>query len=323
MKIFFYTEGGGEKGLGHIARCLSLAQAFQSAGEEVIIYLDGDRNLVTFLPGQRCLLSQWRKRNGFPRADVAIVDSYLARERVYRKIAAAAGVIACFDDTNRINYPPGIIINGGVGVKKYGRKAGHIYLFGPSYCPLRKPFWKVPAKRVRRNLSRISITFGGNGKLELTQKVITVLLQRWSELSIHVIVTESHFSLLEKKFKRKPVRWIYRPNAEMIKQEFLNADLVISGGGQTLYELARIGVPTVAVGIAENQTENIEGWREVGFIEFAGWAWEKWIEEKIIRKVKSLDYRRRKKMAVSGRRKMDGYGAQRLAKEILGAVKRD
>ena len=38
-----------------------------------------------------------------------------------------------------------------------------------------------------------------------------------------------------------------------------------------MYELARVGVPTIAVAIIENQLNNINGWNEAGFIEYAGW----------------------------------------------------
>ena len=40
-----------------------------------------------------------------------------------------------------------------------------------------------------------------------------------------------------------------------------------------VYELARVGVPTMALAVAENQMYNVIGWQKAGFIEYAGW-WE-------------------------------------------------
>ncbi|MDQ7082427.1 MAG: glycosyltransferase [Aquificota bacterium] len=60
---------------------------------------------------------------------------------------------------------------------------------------------------------------------------------------------------------------IFYPSAEEMKNLMLDADIAISAGGQTLYELARVGVPTIAVAVAENQMWNVSEWQEAGFIE--------------------------------------------------------
>ena len=56
----------------------------------------------------------------------------------------------------------------------------------------------------------------------------------------------------------------------MMQYNEFNVDLAISASGQTLYELACIGVPTIAIGIIDNQKNNIKNWINQGFIEYAG-----------------------------------------------------
>ena len=51
----------------------------------------------------------------------------------------------------------------------------------------------------------------------------------------------------------------------------LKSDICISGGGQTTYELARVGVPTIGICLAENQKNNLMGWKSLGFIENLCW----------------------------------------------------
>jgi RimJ/RimL family protein N-acetyltransferase len=49
------------------------------------------------------------------------------------------------------------------------------------------------------------------------------------------------------------------------------SDIAVSAAGQTLFELARCGVPTIAVGVAENQRHNLEGFTDAGVCYNAGW----------------------------------------------------
>ena len=59
--------------------------------------------------------------------------------------------------------------------------------------------------------------------------------------------------------------------------------------GQTLYELAaRVGVPTIAVGVVDNQINNIQNWQKQGFIEFAGFWDDDNLEENILAKLELL-----------------------------------
>lgn len=50
------------------------------------------------------------------------------------------------------------------------------------------------------------------------------------------------------------------PDAERMKDVMAGSDLAISAAGQTLYELARIGLPTIAIAVARDQLGNVEGW---------------------------------------------------------------
>ena len=63
---------------------------------------------------------------------------------------------------------------------------------------------------------------------------------------------------------------IYSPDSRQMLEAMESTDLAISSAGQTLYELARVGVPTIAVGVVDNQINNIKNWQKQGFIEFAG-----------------------------------------------------
>jgi spore coat polysaccharide biosynthesis predicted glycosyltransferase SpsG len=98
----------------------------------------------------------------------------------------------------------------------------------------------------------------------------------------------------------------------------LAADLAVSGGGQTLYELAACATPAVAILIADNQRANIDGLSGAGAVVAAGAAGDADLDERVTGTVAHLlnDPARRLGMGSSGRRAVDGQGAQRVASVI-------
>ena len=103
-----------------------------------------------------------------------------------------------------------------------------------------------------------------------------------------------------------------------MKEVMINSDIAISACGQTLYELARIGLPAIGICIAENQSQNIKGWEDVGFLEYIGWYNDKDLEnnlKKAISKLKSKE--ERKTRSAIGKKCVDGQGARRVVSRIL------
>jgi RimJ/RimL family protein N-acetyltransferase len=100
----------------------------------------------------------------------------------------------------------------------------------------------------------------------------------------------------------------------------LKCDLTISAAGQTTYELARLGMPTIAVGVAENQKYNVQGWREIGFIKNEIWYTDvnllEGIKEQLSTHINS-NISKRKVFC-------DGQGARRIIEIVLvnGTVNR-
>ncbi len=104
----------------------------------------------------------------------------------------------------------------------------------------------------------------------------------------------------------------------------MEADLAISAGGQTLYELARVGCPTVAVRMAANQDGQLGVFEEAGFLRIAGHGDHSGIVEAIGEAVRTLmaDPPARATMSVAGQRLIDGHGALRVARTIRAEISR-
>jgi spore coat polysaccharide biosynthesis predicted glycosyltransferase SpsG len=114
------------------------------------------------------------------------------------------------------------------------------------------------------------VTFGGDDAKNMTPKILKFLCNNYPNLKKNIIIGKAFKNIDKiKKESDKNTKLIYYPNAEEIKEIMLESDMAISAGGQTLYELARVGVPTVGVCIADNQLGSIKEWEKSSFLEYA------------------------------------------------------
>jgi UDP-2,4-diacetamido-2,4,6-trideoxy-beta-L-altropyranose hydrolase len=302
MKVLIFTEGGKERGLGHITRCLGLYRGFQEAGHEVFMVVDGDKSVEDLLKGINHQRADWLKHT--PKtyaqligADIVIVDSYRAPLDFYRQVSRSVKKAVYLDDGKRLNYPKGTVLNGNIFAKKlnYHKAPGMKYLLGSRYLPLRRDFWRLKPRPVKKEVKKVFVTFGGKSYSRLTSQVAKSL--RAQGLTV--------------EYSSK------RLCAGEILAKMRDCDLSICGGGQTINELASCGVPAVAVIVAENQWLNARAWAKAGFIRIAGANGDKGLVEKIKEIVSILDYKRRAAMRACGRRQVDGLGVRRVVEQVV------
>ena len=326
MNVFIITEGGKDIGFGHITRCLSLYQAFEERGIKPKFIINGDNDIEYLLKNINFQMFNWldEKNKLFEMvkdADIAIIDSYLADISLYNKIANLVKISVYIDDNKRLDYPKGIVLNGNIHAEtlNYPKKDGIIYLLGTKYTPLRKEFWEVPEKKIKENIESIMVTFGGDDAKNMTPKILKLLNKKYPELNKNVIIGRAYQNLDEiKKEADKNTNLIYYPDAEKMKEVMLNSDIAISAGGQTLYELARVGVPTIGICVADNQLGNIKKWKKIGFLEYAGLYNENNIIadiDKLLKNLESIKIREFKSKI--GRKFVDGKGSLRVSNKLL------
>ncbi|MEN3027939.1 MAG: glycosyltransferase [Aquificaceae bacterium] len=328
MKVLFLTEGSSHIGHGHITRCLSLYQAFEVLGSEPHMIVQGDYTVYSLLQNKSFELYPWledwkNKEKRLRDFDAVVVDSYLAGIEVYQDISRSVPIKLFVDDYRRLVYPPGFVLNGSVYGHEldYPEVEGVVYLTGPAYVPLRKAFWKVKRRSLRKKLHRVLITFGGDDSRNMTPKVLRVLRKEYPELEFFVVVgrgfknREEVYSLKEER-----IRVFEGLSDEEMRDLMAMVDLAVSAGGQTTYELARVGVPSLLVAVADNQLLNCKGWEKAGFAFYAGWWEEENLWQKIIESIEKLkDYDLRLRMSKIGRKMVDGKGALRVAKRLVRA----
>jgi len=304
MKYVILTEGGGKIGIGHITRCIALYQALEEKGDSVKLILSAEANLVDFISGINCQRFNWVAEQDVISDliidyEFVIIDSYLAKVSLYNKISEIkCGNLLMIDDCNRLEYPRGIVLNSLIYGKKlnYSRNEGVTYFLGEDFVMLRKAFWEVPEKKINKEVKEVLITFGGVFNESLVEKIVDSLKCRF-QFNVQILGGVKN-----------------KIDENKVLDLMINADICISAGGQTTYELARVGVPTIGICFTENQRMNLEAWEETGFLQYAGWYNDLNLIDRLINKFEKIQfYDLRRKISQIGRNIVDGAGARRIS----------
>lgn len=335
--IFVRADGNSRVGLGHLMRCLTIADALREQGEETHFILADSRaqelvicrgypctvletdysHMEEELPKLEELLSRYQPR-------FLLLDSYFVTERYLRTLRGKVKR-ACMDDLFCLREPVELLIN----YNLYGEELGYRKAFGAdtklllgsAYVPLRKEFCAC-SYEVRQQAEQILITTGGGDSYNLAGQILTELLKREEQLSFHVVSgsMNPHLPALQRmaeQYGKIHIHSNVQHMAELMKQ----CDAAVSAGGSTLYELGAVGVPTVCFSFAENQERLAESFGEKELAVFAGSYLKegRGLFSLIGSRLAELlaDVKLRKALSRRARDLVDGRGAERIAEALL------
>ena len=312
--LLIVTEGGSAIGLGHIRRCLTLAAAlkrsaidvvFRVAGGEAAELLVRDAGFPVEPYGDPASVDEMAALD----ADAVLIDSYRATEQVFR--ACHATTIVMDDLANRA-LPVDMVINTTIGAERLDYDTRGVLLLGPRYALLRPEFEDVPQRTIHPHIERVMITLGGSDHGTLASDIVRSCIEALPDATIEVVIGPFFERLDLLRALRERVVLLERPH---MRDLMLRADLAISSGGQTLFELAATGTPTIAITTADNQVQHARDFAAAGtlvLMERGGLA-------AAFERVRATAVRA--EMSERGRALVDGGGAQRTASAIVELLK--
>lgn len=337
MTFLFRAEAGPGIGLGHLSRSLSLAAALKRRGAESFFAvnlrggnLEGvDLRGFSFTevkePGWEkedfTFTDEMARRH---KANALVVDSRNAPDAYLAWLVEAGHFVICRDDQAIRALPCQAVLNGNADAERlpYNRtRKGTRFLLGPEFTVLPQQFWDVPKRKTNDTVQNLLIVLGGTDPHGL----MPALIKLFDELPIEFSVTAvlgPFFSHPEEFFRaahdtRKSITCVKSPPT--LFPLMSRADLAISGGGQTLYELASVGCPTIALEVAPDQRGQMRALQEEGILRVAGKAKDPDLLVKVHRELLDLanNPELRSEMARKGQERVDGQGAQRAARQFI------
>lgn len=324
------------KGYGNFSRCLNLAQSLRKKNCKVFFVVDSNKIISNELKKRKfdyisipitktysqktAIFIKLLKNNFF---DLCLIDMREYGENLSKKLFKNNVKHVLLDDAWCKRAYANIIFNG-TNVKEYHdyeivNKNSKLYL-GPSYWILDKNFKKFAKKpssiKPKKSFS-IIISMGGSDPYNLTSSTSKSLLKIPNlELSIIIGSFFSHKNFLKKLIKSNQKISMYESSNEIWKI-FSDADLVICNGGNTLFELACMGIPTLCIPTVKHEIKYAQEFNSNNCISNLK------LREKNPSKIRSSvldllnDTKLRKKMSIHSQRTIDGKGLNRVLKKIL------
>lgn len=346
--LLIRADANKKIGLGHVMRCLTIAEAAEKTGMKTLFLIadDSAEELLKERGQAYCILHtdfadmeselsvlfETVALNKSVSETVLLVDSYQITEtymQELKKWLSGQNIrLALMEDYGDVPYQVDVLINYNIyGVDFDYENNAPETLLGCRYMPLRQPFVQQKYE-IRKQVKQLLITTGGSDSYRIGVQLVKQLLEKCflenEECIVHVVCgkfSESREELLEMAQQKKNI--IVHTDVKEMWELMAKCDLAISAAGTTLYELCAIGVPTICFSFADNQILPGTAFAKYTPMYYAG-DYEKDKEAMftaILEKVREMcNMPETERRNVSNRLKeiVDGKGAERIVAGLLG-----
>jgi len=342
MRLLIRADASIEIGTGHVMRCLALAQAAQEKGFSVLFVshaslpsalqarLGEEGMKVILLPvpiGSGADASDTLKTATDWQANWLILDGYKFDADYQQYFGNQTLSVLLLDDYGHADfYSVDFILNQNISAQTdwYQRRSPQTQLLlGTNYSLLRREFrqWKYQPDQQSPSVPTVLVTLGGADPDNLTGTVLQALQKVETPLRVHVVLGGSnpHYDKISKLVAGSLHEICLLRDVKSMPTLMAEADISISAGGSTCWELAFMGVPGIVLVLADNQRAIAEGLHEYGA--FINLGWHEVINEEAIAQALThliIHPEKRKAMSHRGKQLVDGLGAFRVLQAIAG-----
>lgn len=273
--LLIRADANARIGTGHVMRCLALAEAWLDTGGEVffvsacdepaleerlkkeginIFHINQHAGTIGDADETVCIAHQYG-------ADWIVVDGYQFGGEYQKTIKDSGHSLLFIDDYGHADhYYADIILNQNIYAdmslyKKY--EPCTRFLLGTKFVLLRHEFlkWYEWNRDIPKIARKILVTLGGSDPDNVTLKVIdAVKTVNLVGLEVKIVVGGANPNF---EFIREAIKdfhnFILIQKSENMPELMAWADVAISAGGGTCWELLFMGVPSIVIPIAENQ----------------------------------------------------------------------
>lgn len=326
-------------GTGHVMRCLTLAEAWLALGRSVTFVshcpseplANRIRELVDdFVAlGVRDDIESFVQRIGRCPEAVVVLDGYHFGAEEQRAFKSLGNPLLVFDDyVHADHYFADLVVNQSQGAEglAYSCEPYTRLLLGPRFVLLRAEFdrWKTWQREIPNTARRLLVTLGGSDPDNRTEDVVRAI-EGIDIAGFETIVvcggSNPNTSAVCRRAERltPPVR--VECGVSSMSDLMAWADLAVSAGGTTCWELAFMGLPNLILVLADNQLGIARGLDTARVSRGLGWA-ESLSEDTLRAAILSLahDPASRASMSEKGRALVDGEGTRRVIEAIEGLL---
>jgi UDP-2,4-diacetamido-2,4,6-trideoxy-beta-L-altropyranose hydrolase len=325
------VDGNARIGSGHVTRCLAVARQLRARGSEPLFFSVREDERIT-RAGFGCAalggvyddlsaedpLPALRARG----VTTLLVDSYFADAAYFERLAGVRR--AAMFDMGDPALPCELLVDYNVNWEDFHFTRTGRLLPGPSYAPLRGEFCGLPDSRTFGRVRSVLLTAGGADPAASTGRILEALRRgpALAGVEIHVVIgglNPQGIHLREAAARQEGVA-VYEDVSNMAEL-MMSADIAVSAGGTTLYEICACGLPCVTYSAAGNQDVMVGEMQRRGAMLSAGILRtdEARCLQAIVRLVREMrgDAALREALSHRARSLVDGRGAARIAQALM------
>lgn len=263
----FWCEAGAISGVGHLFRCMALAQAAREQGVDSHFLLTLEAAKIAKAQHEWDFpISQYSDKSSAEEAltlllskdntNVLVVDGYHIPIDTVNEIKGYATCVVALDDgEKRFVDVANVVVNPAATPELYASEASQAVLcMGEGYRLLRQSFSSLTPLSIERRHG-IVICFGGSDPARLTVPLLKSIDQLTQDIPVRVITGaanpehEKVASLCNTL--SYPVQHIH--DCQDMAQAWSSAKLAISAAGGSQFELGVCQTPSLLVTVADNQ----------------------------------------------------------------------
>jgi UDP-2,4-diacetamido-2,4,6-trideoxy-beta-L-altropyranose hydrolase len=319
--VIINVDGDNQIGLGHVYRAINLAKALKKI--KIKVFFITKSNIVKKLaPKHNVILltktSSLEKIISEIKPNVIVIDKLHEQSKMIKSFKKFAKVIAIdYIGENKSLLDIGINMLYPIsGIKNCNSYSGL------EYSILNQRFQNEKPIRINKTAKRLLIIQGGSDTPCFTPRILGALNDLDLDIKITIVLGPAFkcWNKLDKakRNSEKPHKIFH--NVKNMNSLMKTHDIAITGGGMTLLEFSRLGIPSIVICGAKFENETAKLLEKNGFGVNLGFN-NNLPKRKLISAVKNLitDYKTRQKMNTIGPRLVDGKGAHRVA-QIIGSL---
>lgn len=251
-KILFVVTGNNIVGLGHVYNSLLIANDILN--HDIHFLVDKDSSLAAEVLSQYNYKVAIQKNEKITKdielfqPDVIINDCLDTQESYIKSIKKICSKVINFEDLGSGAIISDLVFN---AIYPENIEYDH-HFYGAKYFLLRDEFILSELKKITKDVKKVLLTFGGvdplNNTLRVLQAINDYCLNENIEIKVITGIGYNKFDTLESYTNVTILR-----DVKNISDHMLDADIIFTSAGRTIYEVASLGVPCIV--LAQNSRE--------------------------------------------------------------------
>ncbi|UOQ70366.1 UDP-2,4-diacetamido-2,4,6-trideoxy-beta-L-altropyranose hydrolase [Hymenobacter cellulosilyticus] len=280
-RVIFRADGDARMGLGHVVRCLALADMLQPDFETIFVIRQPGENVQSQIE-QSCLQTwlvpeglnetqeiAWLRQQLTP-TDIVVLDGYHFSPRYAQTLWLQGQPVVCLDDLVNHYIWADLIINqaGGIQPEAYRHVPGAQLCLGPAYALLRRPFQEATRTAVTQpDTQRIFLNMGGADPENHTLALLQQMQLLFPAKAVDVVTGAAYphqASLQQYAQNQDQVRLHHALPAEQMAALLQSCGIHVCPPSGMAYECCAVGGLLFLHPIADNQRQLLNFLTETG-----------------------------------------------------------